>query len=273
MFGGTVLRKGYIPSSGYKTKTEYSWNSLKVNKNILFGCNPNLCWNGQAGRPALYPTQVGIKLQPPQGKARLPAWPRVRCQLPKCGCSDLRKSCTESCDPNDNTISLEQRFLHIHASRDLQLLLLFCHEHSQKSMLWSKRVKKYTRWKRLHAQICFLLLYRFPGNHLVLIMYWWSVAVPYTHPNNVVEPPGVQNSTWEIKSVESFTKGTVSVTLRTGKRNNLWSICSHWSVNRIEPEWLVAISRFRESGELNSSCWVITPGEAFCQSVQDGEHL
>lgn len=53
---------------------------------------------------------------------------------------------------------------------------------------------------------------------------WYSVQKPHhqhgdkpwpcTHPYNIVESPGVQDSTGEVKSVEGFSQGAVTMALR-----------------------------------------------------------
>lgn len=50
---------------------------------------------------------------------------------------------------------------------------------------------------------------------------------PFTHPHDIVESPGVQDSTGEVKSVEGFSQGAVTMALR--RKNSLGHVLADMS--------------------------------------------
>lgn len=49
----------------------------------------------------------------------------------------------------------------------------------------------------------------------------------WTHPDNIVESPGVQDSTGEVKAVEGFSQGAVTMALR--RKNTLGHVLADLS--------------------------------------------
>lgn len=91
-----------IKATDYTDDTSYRFNSwlhvflfwkikyMDYYTSIPFlhlGHDPKLCWNRQAGQPALHPTQIGSRLELPRGKGTLASLPQGRCQSPLWGCS------------------------------------------------------------------------------------------------------------------------------------------------------------------------------------------
>lgn len=78
------VKNGTPRDIGIELEVIMTWVPLPLGMTLNpYGCNPNMCWSGQAGLPAPYPVQVGSCLQPPPGKGTFVLLPQDRHQPPQ----------------------------------------------------------------------------------------------------------------------------------------------------------------------------------------------